>query len=203
MFIDGRASKVVGPDPAVQNRESGIHLTVLRCIFFRNFASWFTGALGVWDVWPLAGTVSEVDFIHGDSLCLPNEGIFWDAQAGPELRTGVAELTLTDIHHDGGWTSAGIFSLAVPSWLFYVIGSGLSEPDAAWNVAWIRGTWIDHASWISPTLVGAVYPPVPDTQLFMNGSFVDSSIEGSVNVPGSGGGYQEGNFLHFEGTCST
>ena len=69
--------------------------------------------------------------------------------------------------------------------------------------AWIRGTWIDHASWMTPTLVGAVYPPVPDTQLFMNGSFVDSSIEGSVNVPGSGGGYQDGNFLHFEGTCST
>ena len=165
MFIDGRASKVVGPDPAVQNRESGIHLTVLRCIFFRNFASWFTGALGVWDVWPLAGTVSEVDFIHGDSLCLPNEGIFWDAQAGPELRTGVAELTLTDIHHDGGWTSAGIFSLAVPSWLFYVIGSGLSEPDAAWNVATKESEGDPLKQKLLADLAGASAPP--DEQISM------------------------------------
>ena len=125
-MIDGRASKVLGPDLAVQNRESGIHLTVLRCIFYRNFASWFTAGLGVWDVWPLAGSVSEVDFIHSDSMCLPNEGIFWDAQAGPELRTGVAELTLTDIHHDGGWTSAGIFSLA--EYLSFVSEEG-TPPD--------------------------------------------------------------------------
>ena len=66
IFIDGRAG-YVGLDPAVQNWESGIDLTVLRCTFFRGF-SWmpgFTAGIAVLDAWPFVGKVDETDFVRG------------------------------------------------------------------------------------------------------------------------------------------
>ena len=55
---------MAGADPAVQNWESGIDLTVLRCTFFSNFCAYFTGALGVWDAWPFVGKVDKTDFVR-------------------------------------------------------------------------------------------------------------------------------------------
>ena len=64
IFIDGRAG-YVGLDPAVQNWESGIDLTVLRCTFFRGFSGFMTGGIMVMDAWPFVGKVDETDFVRG------------------------------------------------------------------------------------------------------------------------------------------
>ena len=41
------------------NAESGIDLTVLRCTFYRNFAAYHTGALGVYGAWPLVANTAD------------------------------------------------------------------------------------------------------------------------------------------------
>ena len=66
-WIDGRAGKV-GLDPAVQNWDSAIDLTVLRSTFFRNFCNYFGGALAALEVWPLTATFDANDFVHNDAL---------------------------------------------------------------------------------------------------------------------------------------
>ena len=63
IFIDGRAG-YVGLDPAVPNWESGIDLTVLRSTFFRNFATFTSGGLTLFDAWPFVGKVDETDFVR-------------------------------------------------------------------------------------------------------------------------------------------
>ena len=55
---------MVGADPAVQNWDSGIALTVLRSTFFRNFGAFFTAGLTVFDAWPYVGKVDETDFVR-------------------------------------------------------------------------------------------------------------------------------------------
>ena len=66
MSINGRAG-MTGLDPSIQNWESGIDLTVLRCTFFRNLCVFSDAGLSVWDVWPMAATVTDTDFVRTDS----------------------------------------------------------------------------------------------------------------------------------------
>ena len=63
MWIDGR-NGMVGLDPAVQNSESGIDLTILRSTFFRNFSPNTDAGLTVVDVWPMTATVTDSDFVR-------------------------------------------------------------------------------------------------------------------------------------------
>ena len=55
---------MAGADPAGQNWESGIDLTMLRCTFFRNFYAFIVAGLGVVDAWPFVGMVDETDFVR-------------------------------------------------------------------------------------------------------------------------------------------
>ena len=67
VHIDGRGG-FTALDPGVQNWDSAIDLTVLRCVFFRNFASYFPATLLVINAWPLTSTCTDTDFIQNDAL---------------------------------------------------------------------------------------------------------------------------------------
>ena len=63
--------------------DSGIALSVVDSVFFRNWAGYCAGALNLFDVWPLEGVVSGADFVHNDALLLLHDGINW----APLVRT--------------------------------------------------------------------------------------------------------------------
>ena len=102
-------------------------------------------------------------------------------QAGPDVRVGAASLTLARNHYDGGFSTAGIFSLGLPT-LVWIDGQGPDEPDAAWAVTVQQCEWVDHAAWLSVELVFVLYPALPDKHLRLDLDFVDSSISDSVTL---------------------
>ena len=65
-MIEGRAG-LTGLDDAVQNWESGIELIMQRVTFYRNFGSYYTGALAVFNAWPLSILSTNTDFVHNVS----------------------------------------------------------------------------------------------------------------------------------------
>eukprot|EP01045_Picozoa_sp_COSAG04_P016301 COSAG04_NODE_1348_length_7133_cov_93.966022_3_plen_177_part_00 len=97
------------------------------------------------------------------------------------MRAGAASLTLARNHYDGGFSTAGIFSYALPT-LVWIDGMGPDEPDAAWAATVQQCQWVDHAAWASVELVFVLYPTLPDKHLRLDLDFVDSSISNNVNL---------------------
>ena len=44
--------------------DSGIDLTVLRCVFFRNWCGFIAAGVTVQGAWPFVGKVDETDFVR-------------------------------------------------------------------------------------------------------------------------------------------
>ena len=64
---------------------------------------------------------------------------------------------------------------------------------------WEQATWVDHGAFSTNCLHFLSYPVLPDKQLELNVELIDSSIESSVNVPGSASaaGELDGNYIHY------
>ena len=69
-------------------------------------------------------------------------------QAGPELRTGTAAMTQTDMLYDGGFNAAGLFAYSASMW-YMPASDSREEPDALWSYSTTRTTFIDHAAYIN------------------------------------------------------
>ena len=69
------------------------------------------------DVWPLVAEITDSDFLQGEALAIQHAHFGWLPPAGPEVRSGVSSFTATNTHHEGGFSSAGVFSLGVGSYL--------------------------------------------------------------------------------------
>ena len=123
-------------------------------------------------------------------------------QSGPELRQGSVSITATGNLYDGGFTSAGVFGFYTAPTNVWVTGSGPDEPDAVWNITWDQATYVDHGAVSANAVLFLVYPVLADKRIEMNVEVIDSSIESSVNVPGSGSaaGEFDGNYLFYHGT---
>eukprot|EP01045_Picozoa_sp_COSAG04_P003494 COSAG04_NODE_143_length_23569_cov_6.195356_2_plen_749_part_00 len=195
IFIDGRAAQATA-DPAVQNWESGIDLTMQQCTFYRSFSGYRAGALALWDVWPLVADISEIEFVHNEALVIPHDKFFWNVPQGPELRTGVTSVTVTDAYYDGGFSSDGIFTYAVPT-EFWIVGTGAGEPGAMWNATWERAEWVDHGAFLTAQVIWVVIPPLPDKQLEMNVNLLDISIEDSAITAGGVRGNLDGRTFEY------
>ena len=57
-----------GPNGEAQNWDSGIDMTMLGCTFFRNFASSFSAAMQLSDLWPEVARLEENSFIHNEAM---------------------------------------------------------------------------------------------------------------------------------------
>eukprot|EP01045_Picozoa_sp_COSAG04_P012063 COSAG04_NODE_797_length_10240_cov_3.294547_5_plen_357_part_00 len=182
-MIDGRAGRAT-LDPAVQNWESGIALTVIGCTLFRNFAG-FGNALSVMDTWPFVGIIESADFIHNEGLLAPNDGIGWvvDGFMGADRRFGVASLAITNSHWDGGFSSAGVFTYALSGSVSYVDANGEDEPDARWEVTSQGCDFVDHGGFYSVhTVCHRPWPILPDTQIRYDYTLADSVVTDSVGM---------------------
>ena len=174
MLIAGRGAHL-GLDGA-QIFESGIALTVVGCTFFRNFAGFMAGALGVYDAWPHVTVVEgNTDFIHNQAfLHFHDQYISW-AHPGPELRNGRMSVSHRDTFYDGGSSLTGYFNFGVIT-IFWVDGGGLDEPDAMWQADFTNCRWVDHKSWYIPSVITDLYPPLPDKPQQLHVSLVESSM---------------------------
>ena len=103
------------------------------------------------DVWPLVAEITDSDFLQGEAMAIQHAHFGWLPPAGPEVRSGVSSFTATNTHHEGGFSSAGVFALGVGSYL-RVDGEGPQEPDARWEWNWEGCTWTDHAALYLMTL---------------------------------------------------
>ena len=77
VLIDGRGAQGLG-DPPVQNWDSAIALTIMRCTFFANFCGFWGGALAVMGVWPLTSVVRETDYLQNQATVVSQDVHFWN-----------------------------------------------------------------------------------------------------------------------------
>ena len=150
----------------------------------------------LWDVWPLVADISEIEFVHNEALVAPHDKFFWNVPQGPELRTGATSVTVTDAYYDGGFSSDGIFTYAVPT-EFWIVGTGASEPGATWNATWERAEWADHGAFLAAMMIWAVNPSLPDIQLEINVNLLDVSMEDTVTAPGGVRGDLDGRIFEY------
>ena len=102
------------------------------------------------------------------------------------MRSGVSSFTAANTHHDGGFSSAGVFSICGASYL-RVDGDGPQEPNARWEWNYQGCTWTDHAGWWAPIpVIAEVTPALPETQILVNVNFVESQITDSVGLDPGG-----------------
>ena len=83
LFIDGRGGHP-GLDPSVPNWESGIALTMLGVLFYRNFAN-RGGALVVGDPWPFLGVVQDSEYAHNEALVCQHDYVWWNVPVRTHL----------------------------------------------------------------------------------------------------------------------
>ena len=146
----------------------------MGCTFFRNFASSLVAAYTVSDVWPLVATVEDTDILQNEAFGFM-DSFAWGAMTGPQRRVGVASLTHTGNHYDGGFSSEGIFTIYVVTY-FVRPGGQPGDPDALWEGTFRDGTWSDFASLIAPAaLFLGVWPNGGGTQARFN-TFVEDSV---------------------------
>eukprot|EP01045_Picozoa_sp_COSAG04_P010414 COSAG04_NODE_637_length_11700_cov_478.131885_8_plen_104_part_00 len=93
------------------------------------------------NVWPLVAVISDSDFIQNEAFMVQNYRARWTKPAGPQRRSGATSFTATGNHHDGGFSSAGIFYVAVGT-LIRLDGDAAEEPDATWTVSIQRSSWV-------------------------------------------------------------
>jgi hypothetical protein len=184
VFISGRAGYGL-PDSSVQNWDSGIAARWESCVFFRNYASHFSGGLLVANVWPMTFAFESSLFIQNSAgtECAP-DGYFWDnlGGMGPDRRAGFTSLEHTGTLFDGGYSSEGLVSSILGLTYFFVDGASPDEPDATWNVTLTGVTYQDHAALLLAGPILAVYPMQPEKSFELNLHVTDWTVTDTVGL---------------------
>jgi hypothetical protein len=184
VFINGRAGYGV-PDSTAQNWESGIAARWDSCVFFRNYASHFSGGLNVANVWPMTFTWESSAFI--ENSCgneAAHECYAWDnlGGQGPDRRAGFTSLVHTGTLYDGGYSTEGLVSSVLVLTYFVIDGASPDEPDATWNVTLTGVTYQDHATYLIPAPLFAVFPIMPEKSFELNLHVTDLTVTDNVGL---------------------
>lgn len=187
LFINGRAGFDL-PDSFAQNWDSGIVARWESCVFFRNYASFFSGGLNAANVWPMTFTFESSVFIQNSANdAAAHDGYFWDdlGGLGPGKRTGFTSLVHTDTFYDGGYSTEGLVSSVSGLTYFIIDGASPDEPDATWNATLTGVTYQDHAMFTLPCPYYALFPYKPETSFELNLHVTDLTVTDTVALSGS------------------
>jgi hypothetical protein len=182
VFINGRAGHDL-PDSTAQNWDSGIAARWESCVFFRNFASGYSGGLHVANVWPMTFTWESSAFIQNSCATeWAHDGYAWDnlGGLGPDKRAGFTSLVHTGTLYDGGYSTEGLVSCVFTLTGFFVDGASPDEPDATWNVTLTGVTYQDHATYLIPAPGFVIYPIMPEKSFELNLQMTDLTVTDDV-----------------------
>ena len=147
-------------------------------------------ALDVWDVWPMVAVLDDNDWIQNEAVAIPNDDFHWfvessrDSTLDRDPRAGLAELSVTNSHWDGGWSTEGLFTYSCPGSFVTVDGNAQDEPDALWRWTFQGCDFVDlgafYAPWATLHTIGVVASD--DKHLLLDYSFTDSTVTDAVNI---------------------